>query len=157
MPSHFGSSVLSHSKRLMNDVINQIGGFYNNNIYYTDTDSLYIHEKYWSDLVDNGFFGKSLSLGKNNYGNSGTFYAWCLAPEVKHCLVIDDCGVISARRTFKGFSDEHTMIKLDEYISLSEGKTVSCRFSIDWTETFEGIKIPHSKQDCSDCDNQSFF
>ena len=24
---------------------------------------------------------------------------------------------------------------------------------IDWTKTFEGIKIPHRKQDCSDCDN----
>ena len=45
------------------------------------------------------------------------------------------------------------MIKLDEYISLSEGKTVSRRFSIDWTKTFEGIKIPHRTQDCSDCDN----
>ena len=45
------------------------------------------------------------------------------------------------------------MIKLDEYISLSEGKTVSGRFSIDWTKTFEGIKIPYRKQNCSDCDN----
>ena len=45
------------------------------------------------------------------------------------------------------------MIKLDEYISLSEGKTVSSRFSIDWTETIEGTKIPHRKQDCSDCNN----
>ena len=47
-------------------------------------------------------------------------------------------GVISAKRTFKGYSEEHTMIKLEEYISLSEGKTVSGRFSIDWTKTFEG-------------------
>ena len=45
------------------------------------------------------------------------------------------------------------MIKLDEYISLSEGKTVSGRFSIDWKKTFEGIKIPHRKQNCSGCDN----
>ena len=45
-------------------------------------------------------------------------------------------------------------MKLDEYISLSEGKSVSCRFSIDWTKTFEGIKIPHRKQNCSDCDNE---
>ena len=40
MPSHFGSIILTHSKRLMNDVIKQIGAFYNNGIYYTDTDSL---------------------------------------------------------------------------------------------------------------------
>ena len=48
------------------------------------------------------------------------------------------------------------MIKLNEYISLSEGKTVSGRFSIDWTKTFERIKIPYRKQDCSDCDNKKF-
>ena len=59
----------------------------------------------------------------------------------------------SAKRTFKGFSEEHRMMKLNEYIKFSEGKTVSGRFSIDWTKTFEGIKIPHRKQDCSDCDN----
>ena len=46
------------------------------------------------------------------------------------------------------------MIKLEEYISLSEGKTVSSRFSIDWTKTFEGVKIPHRKQNCRDCDNR---
>ena len=40
MPSHFGSSILSHSKRLMNYVIEEIDGFYNHIIYYTDTDSL---------------------------------------------------------------------------------------------------------------------
>ena len=45
------------------------------------------------------------------------------------------------------------MIKLDYYITLSQGKTVSGRFSNDWTKTFEGIKIPHRKQNCSDCDN----
>ena len=71
----------------------------------------------------------------------------------KFCLVIHDFGVILAKRTFKGYSEEHRMIQLNEYISLSEGKTVSVRFSIDWTKTFEGIKIPHRKQNCLDCDN----
>ena len=45
VPFHFGSCILSHSKRLMNDVIKQIGGFYNDSIYYTNTNSLYIHKK----------------------------------------------------------------------------------------------------------------
>ena len=60
MPSHFGSYILSHSKRLMNDVIKEINGFYNHIIYYTDTDSLDIHKRYWSTLVDKGYVGKSL-------------------------------------------------------------------------------------------------
>ena len=41
MPSHFGKYILSHSNRLMNNVIRHIDGFCNNSIYYTDTDSLY--------------------------------------------------------------------------------------------------------------------
>ena len=45
MPSHFGSFIPSHSKRLMNDVFREIDAFYNNIIYYTDTDSGYIHKK----------------------------------------------------------------------------------------------------------------
>ena len=100
-PSHFGSYILSHSKRLMNDVIEQVGGFYNNSIYYSDTDSLYIHKKYWFSLVDNGFIGKSPGLGRNDYGTSGIFYALFLAPKIKYCLVIDALGDISAKRTFK--------------------------------------------------------
>ena len=48
------------------------------------------------------------------------------------------------------------MIKPNEYISLSEGNTVSGRFSIDWTKTVEVIKIPHGKQNCLDCDNKKF-
>ena len=54
---------------------------------------------------------------------------------------------------FKCYTKEHTMITVNQFISLSEGKTVSGRFSIDWTKTFEGIKIPHRKQDCLDCYN----
>ena len=65
MQSHFGSFILSHSRRLMNNVIKQIDGFINNNFYYTDTDSLYILENNWSYLVDNRFVGKSLGFGKN--------------------------------------------------------------------------------------------
>ena len=45
------------------------------------------------------------------------------------------------------------MIKLNEFISLSEGKTISRRFSIDWTKTFERTKIPHMKPVCLDCVN----
>ena len=45
MPSHFGSLILSHSKRFLNKVFREIDGFYSNCIYYGDTDSGYIHKK----------------------------------------------------------------------------------------------------------------
>ena len=65
----------------------------------------------------------------------------------------DVFGVISANRNFKGYSEEHRMMKMDEIISLSEGKTISGSFSIDWTKTFEVTKVPHFKQGCLGCDN----
>ena len=98
-----------------------------------------------------------LGWAENDYGTSGKFFAWFLAPKIKYCLESDDFGVISAKRTLKGYSEEHRMIKLNEYISLSEAKNVSGRFLIEWTKTFEGIKIPHRKQDCSDCNNGKIF
>ena len=61
-------------------------------------------------MVDNGFVGKTLGLGKNDYNKSGIFYAWFLAPKIKYCLVIDDFGVTSAKRSFKGYSEEHRMM-----------------------------------------------
>ncbi|ESO97224.1 hypothetical protein LOTGIDRAFT_174507 [Lottia gigantea] len=38
-PSHLGSFALSHSKKIMNNFIHVIDGFYKPEIYYTDTDS----------------------------------------------------------------------------------------------------------------------
>ena len=96
MPSHFGSYILSHSKRLMNGVFRERGDFYNNVIFYTDTDSGYIHKKYWNKLDEKSYVGKKLGEGKNDYGDSGIIYAWFLAPKIKYCLVIDDFGIISA-------------------------------------------------------------
>ena len=41
---------LSNSKRIMNNFIHAIDGFYNNSVCYTDTDSLYIENKHWGKL-----------------------------------------------------------------------------------------------------------
>ena len=52
MPSHFRCYILSHSKRLKNEVFRVKNSFYSICIYYGDTDSGYIHKKHWSTLVD---------------------------------------------------------------------------------------------------------
>ena len=41
-PLHLDAFVLSNSKRIMNDFIHAINGFYTNDLYYAGTDSLYI-------------------------------------------------------------------------------------------------------------------
>ena len=100
---------------------------------------------------------KSLGVNKNNYGDAGMFCACFMAPKLKYCLVFNNYRVISSKRSFRGYIFEHRMIKLNDFISLSGKKTVSGRFSTDWTKTFEGIKLPHRNQDCLDCNNEIFL
>ena len=81
-------------------------------------------------MVDKGFVGKSLGFGKNDYGDSGMFYAWILALKIKYCLVFVDFDVFSAKRTFKGNFEEHRMIRLDGNTSLSERKLYQVDFRV---------------------------
>ena len=46
LPAILGAFILSNSKRIMNNFIREMNGFYNNSIYYGDTDRLYIEKKY---------------------------------------------------------------------------------------------------------------
>ena len=64
MPLHLGAFALSNSKRVLNNFIPAIGGFYSNDVYYTDTDSLYIKNKHWEKLDKAGLVGKNRLQGK---------------------------------------------------------------------------------------------
>ena len=68
LPAHLGVFVLSSSKRIMNNFIHAIDGFYTNGVYYTDFDSFYIENKHWEKLDKTGLFGKNRLQGKNDYG-----------------------------------------------------------------------------------------
>ena len=87
MPLHLGAFVLSTSKRIMNNFIHAINGFYKNDIYYTDTDSLYIEIKNWDTLDKAGLVGKNLVQGKNDYKDGGIFYGLFLAPKINIVLL----------------------------------------------------------------------
>ena len=98
MPLHLGAFVLSNSKRTMNNFIHAINGFYTNDVYYTDTDSLYIENKHWDKLEKAGLVGKNLLQGKNDYKDGGIFYGLFLAPKIKNCLIINRYGDISEKK-----------------------------------------------------------
>ena len=59
MPLHLGVFVLSNSKRIMNNFIDAINGFCTNDVYYTDTDSLYIEDKRWDRFDEAGLVEKN--------------------------------------------------------------------------------------------------
>ena len=64
MPLHLGAFVLSNSRRNINIFIHAFGGLYTKDVYFTDTDSLYIENKHWEKLDKAGLVGKNRLQGK---------------------------------------------------------------------------------------------
>ena len=67
----------------MNNFIRERNGFYNNSIYYGDTDSLYIEKKFGVVLDKANLVGEELCQRKNDYKKGGIFYGLFLAPKIK--------------------------------------------------------------------------
>ena len=60
-PSHLGSPRLSHSKRMMNDVILALYGCENKQIWYSYTDSVYIQNNDYEILKTKKLIGKDFN------------------------------------------------------------------------------------------------
>ena len=61
--------------------------------------------------------GKDLCQRKNDYETGGMFYGFFLAPKRKHCLTINELGIIDGQKTFKGFTDSKRL--LDRFLYLT--------------------------------------
>ena len=117
-----GAFILSNSKRIVNSFIRETNGFYNNSIYYGDTDSLFI-DKNNSDVLDKrNLVGGGLCQGKNDYKTGGIFYGLFLAPKIKYCLTIDDYSIIQEHKTFEGFNGSNRLSNRSQSFKMIEGK-----------------------------------
>ena len=136
----------------MNNFIREINGFLNNNIYYTDCDSLYIEKKYWDVLDKANLVGEGLCEGKNDYKTGGIFYGLFLAPKIKCCLTIDVYGIIKEHKTFKGFNDSKRLLDRSQYFKMIEGKKISAMLPRSWKKSFDsGVIIPAKMRFCNKC------
>ena len=152
MPLHSGAFVLSNSKRIMNNFIHAIDGFYTNDVYYTDTDNLYIENKHWEKLDKAGLAGKKFLQGKNVYEDGGIFYGLFLAPKIKYCLTINKYGVIEEHKTFKGFTNVSDNLDRKEYFKMADGDKLVAKVPLSWKKSFNmGAVIPHKIRNCNKC------
>ncbi|ESO85255.1 hypothetical protein LOTGIDRAFT_176066 [Lottia gigantea] len=145
-PTHLGTFILSHSKRIMNNFIQVIDGFYKPEIYYTDTDSLYISSSNWDKLNEGGLVSENdYCKGKNDYGDGGIIYGLYLVPKVKYNIFQTSDGILKEKKTSKGYSNYK--IKVEDYIQLASGHDVTNEFDKPWEKSFtDGIVIPNEKQ-----------
>ena len=155
LPAVLGAFIIANSRRIMNNFIREINGFYNNKIYYTDTDSLYIEKKYWDVLDKANLVGDNLCQGKNDYKTGGIFYGLYLAPKIKYCLTIDDYGIIQEHKTFKGFNDSNRLLDRSQYFKMKEDKKISAMLPRSWKKSFDnGIIIPAKLRFCNECNDK---
>ena len=152
MPGHLGAFILSKSKRIMNNFIREINGFYNNSIYYGDTASLYIQKKHWDVLNKAELVGKNLYQGKKDYKTGGISYGLFLAPKIKYCLTNNEFGIIQQHMTFKGLNDSKRLLDRSQYFDMLEGKKISAMLPRSWKKSFDnGIVIPIKMKRCNEC------
>ncbi|ESO94743.1 hypothetical protein LOTGIDRAFT_160977 [Lottia gigantea] len=98
-PTHLGTFILSHSKKIMNNFIHMIDGFYKPEIYYTDTDSLYISSSNWDKLNEAGLVSENdYCKGKNDYGDGGIIFGLYLAPKVKYDIILTSDSVLKEKK-----------------------------------------------------------
>ena len=136
----------------MNNFIHAIDGFYTNDVYYIDTDSLYIENKHWDKLDREGLAGKNLLQGKNDYKDGGIFYALFLAPKIKYCLIINNYGVIDEKKCFKSFTDVSNIFDREQNFKMLNGDDMIANIHLSWKKSFsQGVVIPHKMKNCSDC------
>jgi hypothetical protein len=146
VPIHLGSFILAHSKRLMNNIILSVDGFKENVIYYSDTDSIYISLALFNKLKEAGYFGGDLGQGKNDYNNGGIIFGLYLGPKVKYNLVLYDIGILTEKKTFKGYNKDS--LKSEEFFKLSAGETITKDFKTSWKRSFEdGVNKNEFKKD----------
>ena len=153
LPLHLGAFVLSNSKRIMNNFIHAIDGFYTKkDVYYTDTDSLYIENNYWNELEKAELVGKGLLERKNDYKDGGIFYGLFLAPKIKYCPTIYKYGVIDEHKTFKGFTNASDNLDRKEYFKMADGDKLVAKVPLSWKKSFsQGVVIPLKMRNCHKC------
>ena len=152
LPLQLAVFILSNSKRIMNNFIHTIDGFYTNDVNYTDTDSLYIESKHWEKLDKAGLVGKNLLQGKNDYKDGGIWYALFLAPKIKYCLIINKYGIIDEKKCFKGFTNASDNLNRKEYFKMAKGDNLIAKVPPSWKKPFsQGVAIPHKMRNCKKC------
>ena len=152
LPLQIAVFILSNSKRIMNNFLHAVDGFYTNDVYYTDTEAMYIESKHRDKLNKASLVVRIILQGKNDYGDGGIFYGLFLAPKREYCLTINKYGVIDEHKTFKGFTNVSDNLDRKKYFKIFNGDKLVAKVPSSWKKSFsQGVVIPHRMRNCNKC------
>ena len=105
VPAHINAFILSYSKKIINEHIDAIGGFtdWNTTPYYTDTDSLLVHNREHRKLEQLGRVGENLGqlhddLDEVDEGTGKIIRAYLIAPKF---YIYEICGLKNGKPAIK--------------------------------------------------------
>ena len=152
MPPHLSAFVISNSKRTMNKCIHAINEFYTNDVYYTDTDRLYIEHKHWNKLDKAGLIGKNRIQCKNDYSQGGIWHGLYLALKIKYSLTIKKIVIMDEKNTFKGFNSATEKLDRKEFFNMADGDKLIAKLPLSWKKTFcQGVVMSPKLEISGDC------
>ena len=125
-PALLGAFISGNSKEIVINFDREINGFYNNNVYYTDTDSQYTERKIWKVVNKAKLFGGGFCQRKNDYDDDKFFfYGLFLAPRIKFVSTLDRSKIIQTHTTFKGDTDNRRLLDHVQFFEMVEGEKIS--------------------------------
>ena len=135
----------------MKNFVHAINGFYTKDLYYEDTDSMYIENKNWDKLDKTGLVGKFLLQGIDNYKDGSIFYRLFPAPKINYCLTINKYGVIDEHKTFIGFTNVFDNLDRKEHFKMFDDDKLIAKVPLNWQKSFNmGVTIPHEIRNCNE-------
>ena len=140
----------------MKTFIREIDGFYNNNVNFSDTDSLCNEEKYWDVVDKTKLVGEELCRGKIDYKSGGVFYSlFLIAPNLKYCLTIGKFGIVQEHKTFTEFNDSERLLDGSHCFKMIEVKKTSALLPKRWKKLFNiGKVIPTKTRFCNESNDK---
>ena len=150
---HVGFLKISHSKRVMNEVILALDGFRISKRYYGDNDSVYIHNDVYEILKTVDLNGKNIYQSKNDYGKGGLFYGLFLAAKNNYFIVVDENGMFSPKTTFKRYDQNMVGLKFKDSLELERDDFISGKSRLNWKRDLHGVKVLLRVFQSPQCDN----
>ena len=131
----------------MNDILLAVDAYDQPNLYYMDTDSVYIPMHLFDKLVDSKLVGNDLFQGKDDYGVfkggeklGGIVYGLYIASKIKWNLILTTDGFLFEKQSFKGFNK--AILTSDKFFNLYAGETVEEEFVKTWEKSFsKGVRF----------------
>ncbi len=136
---HYGIYILSESKIIMNDLIYQLGGHKEEIVMYTDTDSVYIKNKYFKrldgglDSKGNKLMSNELGAFKNDYGEGKYIENFIsLGPKIKYSMLNSGKEIF----TWKGMCGRKLTKQMYEE-TMKNGQCVEKMIINQWNKSIE--------------------